>query len=68
MFRFNDRLYEEKSKEKQLLKEVRMKEKPNFKDLLAIMFAQYLIILPVAFIGIIVFAFAIRFLLSFWSH
>ena len=65
MFRFDYRKDEQRRREKELLKEVRMTEKPKFKDLVAIMFAQYLIILPVAFIGIIVFALAIKLLLKY---
>ena len=64
MFRFDHRKDEQRRREKELLKEVKMTEKPKFKDLVAIMFAQYLIILPVAFIGIIVFALAIKLLLK----
>ncbi|MBM6836676.1 hypothetical protein H9X78_05100 [Clostridium saudiense] len=67
MFRFDYRKDEQRRREKELLKEVRMTEKPKFKDLVAIMFAQYLIILPVAFIGIIVFALAIKLLLKYWG-
>ena len=67
MFRFDHRKDEQRRREKELLKEVKMTEKPKFKDLVAIMFAQYLIILPVAFIWIIVFALAIKLLLKYWG-
>lgn len=67
MFRFDYRKDEQRRREKELLNEVRMTEKPKFKDLIAIMFAQYLIILPVAFIGMVVFILAIKLLLKFWG-
>ena len=46
MFRFDHRKDEQRRREKELLKEVKMTEKPKFKDLVAIMLHQYLIILP----------------------
>lgn len=67
MFRFDYRREEQKRREKELLSDVSMKEKPKFKDLVSIMIAQYLIILPVAIIGMIVFGLVLRLILNFWS-
>lgn len=67
MFRFDHKRYEERKRQKELLRDVKMTEKPKFKDLLAIMFAQYLIILPIAFIGMIAFGLVIKLLLKFWG-
>lgn len=49
------------------MRNVKMSEKPKFKDLVSIRVAQYVIILPVAFIGIIVFFLVIRGILYFWG-
>lgn len=49
------------------MRNVKMGEKPKFKDLLSIMIAQYVIILPVAFIGIIIFFLVIKGILYFWG-
>ena len=67
MFRFNYKKEEMKQKERQLLKEAKLYEKPKFKDLLSVVFAQYLIILPFAFIGIIVFLLISRGILYLWG-
>lgn len=40
----------------QLMKEIEGKEKPSFKDLIAVMFAQYLILIPMTLIGLAIFA------------
>ena len=45
--------------------EVKNKEKPTFKDLVAIMLAQYAIILPMVFGGLIIFA-IILYILMAW--
>ncbi|MGL4992459.1 MAG: hypothetical protein ACRC57_15130 [Sarcina sp.] len=59
MFFFKDAETKIKKKEEhiRLMREVEGKEKPSFKDLLAIMFAQYLILIPMALIGLSIFAF-----------
>ncbi|MGL5354712.1 MAG: hypothetical protein ACRDA5_15575 [Clostridium sp.] len=67
MFRFDDRKEERRRREKELMETVKMGEKPKFKDLLAVMFAQYMVILPVAFGGIIAFFLVIRIILYFWG-
>lgn len=67
MFRFDDRKEERIKEEKELMRNVKMDEKPKFKDLLSIMFVQYLMILPVALIGIIVFFLLLRGILYFWG-
>lgn len=46
----------EREERLQLMKEIEGKEKPSFKDLVAIMFAQYLILIPMALIGLAIFA------------
>ena len=48
-----------------LMEEVKNKEKPTFKDLVAIMLAQYAIILPMVFGGLIIFA-IILYILMAW--
>lgn len=67
MFRFDDRKEEREKHEKELMKNVKMNEKPKFKDLISIMLAQYLVILPVAFIGIVVFFLVLRGILYLWG-
>lgn len=47
----------EKEEYLEIIKEIKNKEKPTLKDLIAIMFAQYAIIFPMVFIGLIIFAF-----------
>ena len=53
MFWFKDEITRRKEKEEyeKLMEEVKNKEKPTFKDLVAIMLAQYAIILPMVFGG-----------------
>lgn len=67
MFRLNHIKEEIKTKEKELLKEVKLSEKPKFKDLLSLVLAQYIIILPFAFIGIIAFLLISRCILYLWG-
>lgn len=67
MFRLNHIQEEIRQKEKELLKETKLYEKPKFKDLLSVVFAQYLIILPFALIAIIVFLLIARVLLYLWG-
>ena len=67
MFRFDDKKEELKTRQRELMRTVKMGEKPKFKDLLSIMIAQYVIILPVAFIGIIIFFLVIKGILYFWG-
>ena len=59
MFFFKD--VETKLKEKdervKLMKEIEGKEKPSFKDLVAIMIAQYIILIPMVLIGLAIFGF-----------
>lgn len=59
MFFFKDAETKIKEKEEhiKLMKEIEGKERPSFKDLLALMFAQYLILIPMAIIGLSIFAF-----------
>ncbi|MDZ5255081.1 hypothetical protein [Clostridium sp. LIBA-8841] len=67
MFWFKDEITRRKEKEEyeKLMEEVKNKEKPNFKDLVAIMIAQYAIILPMVFGGLIIFA-IILYILMAW--
>lgn len=67
LFRFDDRKEERKKREKELMENIKMGEKPKFKDLLSVMLAQYMVILPVAFGGMIVFFLVIRVILYFWG-
>ncbi len=67
MFRFNYKKEEMKQKERQLLKEAKLYEKPKFKDLLSVVFAQYLIILPFVIIVMVVFLLIARVLLYLWG-
>lgn len=67
MFRFDDKKEERRMREKELMRNIKMNEKPKFKDLVFIMLAQYAIILPVAFIGMIVFFLVIKGVLYFWG-
>lgn len=67
MFRFNDRAELEKIRQRNLCKDVKMDRKPSFRELLSIMFAQYLIILPIAFGGIIIFMLITRLVLFLWG-
>lgn len=67
MFWFKDEITRRKEKEEyeKLMEEVKNKEKPAFKDLVAIMLAQYAIILPMVFGGLIIFA-IILYILMAW--
>lgn len=56
-----------KRKEKELFKDTKMNEKPNFKDLVSIMFKQYLVILPIVFGFILVFMLLTKLLLLLWK-
>jgi len=67
VFRFDDKKEELRRTEKELMRSVKMNEKPKFKELVSIMLAQYLIILPVAFIGMIAFILVIKVILYFWG-
>lgn len=67
LFWFKDEITRRKEKEEyeKLMEEVKNKEKPTFKDLVAIMIAQYAIILPMVFGGLIIFA-IILYILMAW--
>lgn len=66
MFRYDPREEKRKQEEKQLLQDIKDKEKPKFKDLVAIMVAQYLIILPMLLIGVTIFGLILYLLDKFW--
>ena len=67
LFWFKDEITRRKEKEEyeKLMEEIKDKEKPTFKDLVAIMLAQYAIILPMVFGGLIIFA-IILYILMAW--
>lgn len=67
MFRLSNIKEDAKQKESELLKEAKLYEKPKFKDLLSIVFAQYLIILPFALVAMVVFLLIARVLLYLWG-
>lgn len=57
------------SEEEQFIKEMQQEQeqdKPTFKDLLAIMIAQYIIILPMLIIAIIIFTLIMLFITRVW--
>lgn len=57
------------SEEEQFIKEMQEQQeqdKPTFKDLLAIMIAQYIIILPMLIIAIIIFTLIMLFITRVW--
>lgn len=66
MFGFNRRDIIERDEEKKILEEIKDKEKPSFKDLVAIMFAQYLIIIPILVIGVVIFGLLLYLITNFW--
>lgn len=66
MFRYDPMEEKKRQDEKQLLEQIKDKEKPNFKDLVAIMFAQYLIIIPMLLIGMAIFAFILYLITEVW--
>ncbi|WP_143152490.1 hypothetical protein [Clostridium cavendishii] len=66
MFRYDPLEEKQKQEEKQLFEDIKDKEKPKFKDLVAIMVAQYLIILPMLVIGIAIFGLILYLLDKFW--
>ena len=47
----------ERDERVKLMKEIEGKEKPSFKDLVAIMIAQYIILIPMVLIGLAIFGF-----------
>ena len=59
MFFFKDveTKLKEKDEKAKLMKEIEGKEKPSFKDLVAIMIAQYIILIPMVLIGLAIFGF-----------
>lgn len=67
MFRFDYRKEADRERDRQLMNEVKFDKKPSFKELVTMMFSQYLLILPVLFIGIIVFILAAKIILFFWG-
>ena len=69
MFWFKDEITRRKEKEEyeKLMEEVKNKEKPTFKDLVAIMLAQYAIILPMVFGGLIIFAIILYILMAWFK-
>ena len=66
MFRFDDREEEMLLRDREAIRQIERMEKPKFKDLFAIMLAQYSIILPMVFIGIAIFGFVIWLMVNFW--
>ncbi|MCF0149453.1 MAG: hypothetical protein HUJ77_13800 [Clostridium sp.] len=54
-------------KDKELFNDTRMNEKPKFKDLVAMVFRQYLIILPIVFGFALLFMVIVKLLLLFWK-
>lgn len=67
MFRFDYRKEADRQRDRQLMSEVKFDKKPSFKELLTMMLSQYLLILPVLFIGIIVFILTAKVILFFWG-
>ncbi|MEG1287634.1 MAG: hypothetical protein RSD13_06230 [Clostridium sp.] len=67
MFRFNDKKEKIRNFKKELIESVKMDKKPKFRDLVSVMIAQYIIILPVVFIGMVVFFFVIQGILYLWG-
>ncbi|MGL5069079.1 MAG: hypothetical protein ACRC6T_14915 [Sarcina sp.] len=67
MFFFKDAETRMKEREEdlKLKEELEGKEKPKFKDLVAIMFARYLILIPMALIGLAIFGFILYIFTSF---
>lgn len=55
--RDNETLKNNKRKYFEIMEELKGKEKPDLKDLVALMLAQYAIIFPMVFIGLGIFAF-----------
>ncbi|MPQ43368.1 hypothetical protein [Clostridium tarantellae] len=68
MFRFNDRLEERKKRDKELMEEVKLGKKLNFKELISLMISQYIIILPWAFLCIFIFLIVAQGIIYFWSR
>ncbi len=66
LFKFGKREEQELSEEEKFLKEMKEQEKPTFKDLLAIIIAQYIIILPMLIIAIILFTLIMLFITRVW--
>lgn len=67
MFRINNKK-EDIKKEVLKNKDNKVNEKPKFKELVSIMFSQYLIILPVVFIVMFLFMLIVKLLLFFWGN
>ena len=67
MFRFDYRKEADRQRDRQLMNEVKFDKKPSFKELVTMMVSQYLLILPVLFIGIIVFILTAKIILFFWG-
>ena len=66
MFKFHDRR-KFKKKKKELFKEIDAGRKPKFKELVSIMIAQYLVILPIVFGVVLVFMLFAKLLLLLWE-
>ncbi|MBE6053140.1 MAG: hypothetical protein E7212_04365 [Clostridium sartagoforme] len=67
MFKFHDRRENLRRKKKELFKEIDAGRKPKFKELVSIMIAQYLVILPIVFGVVLVFMLFAKLLLLLWE-
>ena len=67
MFKFYNRGESLRKRQKELFKNIEVGEKPKFKDLVSIMLAQYLVILPIVFGVVLVFMLFAKLILLFWG-
>lgn len=67
MFRFNERKEREIKRGKELYKNSEKMERPSFKELVIIVYKQYLVIIPAIFIIFIILMLVLKGLLKLWG-
>lgn len=67
MFRFNDKKEEHIQRRRQLEQDLGRIERPDFKELVIILYKQYLIIIPGIIVFFLVLMFIIKGLLKLWG-
>lgn len=67
MFRFNERKEQEIKRGKELYKNSEKMERPSFKELVIIVYKQYLVIIPAIFIIFIILMLVLKGLLKLWG-
>lgn len=67
MFRFNDKREQEYQRGKKLYDNLEKMERPKFKELVIMVYKQYLIIIPTIFIVFLVIMLILKGILALWG-